>query len=737
MRIFLSVLFLIFGLALLGQPMIPENGHVFTAEEIPQIHITIDPDSLSELYMEENWYSNHEYPAQVVFQANGASDTLSPVGFRFRGNTSRDKLKKSFKVSFNTFIQGQKYFGLEKLNLNAEVNDPAMMRSRLCWELYRALEVPAPRSNHVQVYINGNYYGLYLNTEHIDEEFCDNRFGSQAGNLYKCRYPANLDYMGSNPDNYKTAPWGPRTYELKTNTELDNYSDLAEFIGFLNLESDEDLECGLSKYFNVYSYLKVAAIDVLTGNWDGYIYNQNNFYLYHNPTTDQFEYIPYDTDNTWGIDWLGRNWSNRNLYTWSQTGQPRPLFNRLMDIDSFRDVFSYHIGNLLELHFNTEDHQQYAENLQDFIEEAALTDPYRPLDFDFDNSDFLNALDQAAGNHVDYGIFEFADLREASALNQLENVSIAPIPEFIEENFTVFPEEFSLKVGVDGPECQTATFNYSINGEEQEAIDLQDITEVAQFNLALPLDFEVLSYNVVLISSQGVARELYCEEREVHNLGNTGLVINEVMSSNDAVISDNFGEFDDWAEVYNSSNTPIDLSDYYLTDNFSSPTKWHFPDYTIQPQEFLIIWCDRDLHQGDFHTNFRLSSSGEELAIFKDETSGIGWLDGVSFPVLPTDFSYGRAEDAQYPWILFDNSTPGFSNTGALHVRGAESSAAVIYPNPVKETLFFTSLHHFTIYSLEGRVLQKGEGFSIDVQGLPNGLYLVELDGLIYKFVKV
>ena len=187
-----------------------------------------------------------------------------------------------------------------------------MMRSRLCWELFNDLEVPAPRSNHVEVYINGDYYGLYLNTEHIDEEFCELRFGSQGGNLYKCGFPADLAYLGDDPDDYKVAPWNSRTYDLKTNTEWDDYSDLAEFIGFLNLSSDADLSCELHQYFNVYSYLKVAAIDVLTGNWDGYIYNQNNFYLYHNPLTDQFEYIPYDTDNTWGIDWLGRNWSNRN-----------------------------------------------------------------------------------------------------------------------------------------------------------------------------------------------------------------------------------------------------------------------------------------------------------------------------------------------------------------------------------------------------------------------------------------
>ncbi|HKK38405.1 MAG TPA: CotH kinase family protein, partial [Cryomorphaceae bacterium] len=187
-RLSILGLFVFSFFQVLAQPNLPENGHVYTAEEIPKVHISIDADSLEDLYLEENWYSDHEYPASFVFETSSQIDEISVVGFRFRGNTSRDKIKKSFKVSFNTFVQGQKYFGLEKLNLNAEVNDPAMMRSRLCWELFNNLGVPAPRSNHVEVYVNGDYYGLYLNTEHIDEEFCELRFGSQGGNLYKCSY---------------------------------------------------------------------------------------------------------------------------------------------------------------------------------------------------------------------------------------------------------------------------------------------------------------------------------------------------------------------------------------------------------------------------------------------------------------------------------------------------------------------------------------------------------------------
>jgi len=719
-----------------GQPFFPEDGPVYTADEIPEVHIAIDPDSLNILYLEENWYSDHEYPATFVFESDNQVDEVSPVGFRFRGNTARDKMKKSFKVSFNTFTEGGNYLGLEKLNLNAEVNDPAMLRSRLCWDLYRRHGVPAPRSNHVEVYINDEYYGLYLNTEHIDEEFCELRFGSKGGNLYKCRYPANLDYISNNPDDYKMAPWGDRTYELKTNREADDYSDLAEFIGFLNLASNEELECRLSEYFNVYAYLKVAAIDVLTGNWDGYIYNQNNYYLYHNPTTDQFEYIPYDTDNTWGIDWLDRDWSDRNLYNWSQTGAQRPLFNRLMDISYYRDIFTWYVEDILEHSYFTAEHESQVQSLHAFIEVSALADPYRPLDWSFSNEDFLNALDQGSGGHVDFGVLEFAEIRKSSALNQLESVTISGIPAFVVEDFEHFPQHFEVELHSEGPDLAQLDLIYSIDGVSQETSVLSGSQESYLFDLDLPEEFEILTYNLILTSVQGETHYVYCEDRSIFNDLGPYPVINEVMSANQSTVSDEAGEFDDWVEIYNPGAVSINLEDYYLTDNSTSPTKWHFPDYDLEPGAFLIVWADRDLHQGSMHANFRLDAQGEEVFLFKGEAEGIRYIDGIDIPSLPDDYSYGRETDAELPWVLFWAPTPGQSNSGSLSTSEIYEDELLIHPNPTNRFLYLPEFSNYTIITAPGRKILSGVGRGIDVSSLPSGVYIVKFNGQVARFVK-
>ncbi len=83
------------------------------------------------------------------------------------------------------------------------------------------------------------------------------------GNLYKCTYPADLDYISNNPDDYKFALWGTRHYELKTNEYIDDYSDLSTFISVLNNTPAANLSCALAQKFHVSEYLKIAAIKAL------------------------------------------------------------------------------------------------------------------------------------------------------------------------------------------------------------------------------------------------------------------------------------------------------------------------------------------------------------------------------------------------------------------------------------------------------------------------------------------
>ena len=107
----------------------------------------------------------------------------------------------------------------------------------------------------------------------------------------------------------------------------------------------------------------------------------------------------------------------------------------------------------------------------------------------------------------------------------------------------------------------------------------------------------------------------------------------------------------------------------------------------IDPGEFLIIWCDEDQEQGSLHTNFKLSSGGEYLAIVGPDGSTI--LDSVTFPEQNADISYGRTLEDLSLWD-FMTPTPGAAN-GILSIdRGVNPNKITIhsvFPNPFNSSI--------------------------------------------------
>ena len=88
--------------------------------------------------------------------------------------------------------------------------------------------------------------------------------------------------------------------------------------------------------------LKYFAMNILVGEWDDYWSLMNNYYLYHEPTKDIFHLIPYDYDNTYGIDWFNINWTNANPYNYPKVaGGYRPLAERLMQNAQYRNLYTH------------------------------------------------------------------------------------------------------------------------------------------------------------------------------------------------------------------------------------------------------------------------------------------------------------------------------------------------------------------------------------------------------------
>jgi len=155
-------------------------------------------------------------------------------------------------------------------------------------------------------------------------------------------------------------------------------------------------------------------------------------------------------------------------------------------------------------------------------------------------------------------------------------------------------------------------------------------------------------------------------------LSGQDLVINEFLASNSSVNADpDFGDYADWIELYNRGVETINLGAFFVTDNLADSAKWSFPDgVVLAPGEFLILWADsKDTVLAAYHSNFKLSSRGEEIAVF--DSTGI-LLDSVVFQDQTQNFSFGRQPDGGADWYSFDVPTPGASNTQEVYLQAGD-----------------------------------------------------------------
>jgi len=721
-----------FATSLNAQGLKPAAGVVFDDGALPRIDISLDPDSLEALY-EDPWSDDH-YRASFVFTRGAYRDSVANIGFRCRGNFSRGAAKKNFKVSFNTFEVGRKWNGLEKLNLNGQANDPSVIRAKLASDLIPQLGVEATRANHCEVYINGDFYGLYINVEHIDERFSKAHFGSQQGNMYKCIYPVDLVWQGSDPLNYDYCEW-------TQGGDRPPFSDLVNFIDVLNNSSEEDLPCALEEVINADDYLRQAAIDVMIGNWDGYIYNTNNLYLFHNPISDRFEYVIYDTDNTYGIDWVDRDWGTRDIYEWARTGDDRPLYERLVANPLYRDRFSWYIDRLATSLMADPAYSARTDVLKDRITPAAEADPYRTFDHGFSIDDFHDSYTESLGGHVDYGLKEFVQVRISNALAQLEAYTVSPVLNHVRHNYPVLGQEPVVTVfAEDDAPGMDVWLVYEVDGVA-DSVQMRDdglhgdgLAGDRIYGAVLdPLTIAgEWAFRVHAFDADDQTAKLPCDAVS-WRIDETALplYLNEFMTANNSYMADESGAYSDWLEIYNGSNSPIYLGDKYLSDDARYPSQWRMPDMTLGPGEFAWFWADDREDSGPNHTNFKLDASGGTVGVYASETDRLRPIHVLAYGPQTPDVSSGLLPDGAGELEALVEPTPGWSNvlTG-LELAHAES--LLVFPNPARDRVYLgpNLCTTWVIRGMDGRLWREfpsvlSDGGWLELGGIPTGVYLL------------
>lgn len=216
------------------------------------------------------------------------------VGLRLKGvygSLRTPAGKAAFKIDVNAF-DDHHLRGLKSVTFNNMVQDPSYVHEMLAYAFYRSLGMPAPRTAWMRLVVNGEDWGLYLHVESVDETFLARWYGDPSGRLYEGAYGVDFypGYEGS--------------FEYDEGPEEEDRSDLTAVATILAGPATDRGVAELEEVVDLDQFLENMAIESILLHWDGYT-TANNYRVYHDPTTDRFQIIPWGTDQTFNDLWYG------------------------------------------------------------------------------------------------------------------------------------------------------------------------------------------------------------------------------------------------------------------------------------------------------------------------------------------------------------------------------------------------------------------------------------------------
>ena len=683
------------------------------------------------LYFDDpNWYDtlyegHDENPEDPYFPARFVSHgiEIDRIGARFKGLSTfgfggggffggggeDDDIKKPFRLDFNMYDEEvvedeTTFFGLKKLNLNNGAFDPTMMREKLFMD-FASKYVPTPRSVYTRLYVNDEYYGLYLAMEHIDNTYVESRFGNnEDGNIYKIDKKGPLTYEGPDPADYIN-------YEIKNNDETQDYSDLIELTNILTNTPASQLPGKLEPLLDVEETLySLAMLDVFV-NLDSYIGNARNYFLYDRSDNGQINYLLWDANLAFGNFGFGFDPDEDKaeydvILPDSMSGffgggtTTLTLTKSLMAVESYKRMYLRRVAQILREGFDGESMNIRVQELADLIRYEANNSPnmqtepseFEPgleetVDFVERRATFLNTQLDSYAKKTDLQLNDLMTINQGTITDDhgdydpwVEIYNLGPglvntgnlfltddegVPnkwELPEQNLD--DGEFLL-LWLDGEPSEGGnhvSFSLDPSGGDLHFYRYIGSDYVLVDSISYPaLDADV-SYGrfpdgegVWQLMSEGVTPA----ESNQFGLPPEGLVINEFMANNDESVPGPNNNYPDWIEFYNGGTETADLTGMYLTDDLTD-LKWQFPAGTTIPAGgFLVVWADNSSQSAEY-ANFKLSAQGEAIYIVAQDAETV--VDFIAFSQQFDDVSYGRRPDGASTWNYL-TPTPNESNT--------------------------------------------------------------------------
>lgn len=729
--------------------------------------------SLKNVYLDfpqSNYWTllTNNYDSETLIPATMTYDnmTLDSVGVRFRGNTSYSTItnsdKKSFKIETDFVDDDQELLGYSGLKFNNGHQDATFMREVL-YSNMASKYTPIAKANYIHLYLNNQDWGIYPNVQAIDKTFLSEWFLSNDGARFRATTDntttgggggpggggggggsqwgdgtAALNYLGSDTALYQDY------YTLKSSDISDSWEKLVDACEIIDNATVNNMPTTLAKIDIDKALWFLASENIFTDD-DSYIMKgKMDYMVYYEPETGRTTPIEYDGNSSFVInDATSSAWDPfKNV-----TDANYPLLYKTLSIPEWRQRYLAHYRTILNETFTTANATVIIHQLDSLIADEVASDT-KKLESTADYISGVPALITFVTDRRNFLLSnsEVAQMSptivDAKFYNSSMDEYTVPLPNEVGHILS----EVTSATGVNGVHLYYATGvvgNFTKTDMYDDGMHNDGAASDGVYGATIPgySAGTMVRYYVEAIANNAFLSASYLPVGAEHDifvytvtteLASNGVVINELMASNDTTAVDEAGDYDDWVELYNTNSYSVDLSGFYITDDTSSLTEWEIPAGTvIDAYAYLIIWCDDDETDGTYHSTIKLSASGESVSLVNDT---LGIVDQVFFSAQTTDMGYARLPNGTGPFVI-QNPTFNASNDLAL----GDASLATdyefkVYPNPASNVLHidFSNLNpseSIQIYSMVGALVFESmteAALQIDISNYQTGMYVVK-----------
>lgn len=262
-----------------------KSAAYFKTEKISHLEVTIAPSPGVVKPLAQLMKDPHKYVKASITEG----DTVYPdVGVHLRGGLGSFRAlheKAGLTLNMNKFATNSSFHGMDKWHLANSAQDGSYLSELVCNEMLRAAGVPAPRITHATVSINGQMRGFYVVKEGYDKHFLKQNFKTADGNFYDGGFLRDVDQ---------------NLQLVRTKKDVKDWADLKALVAAAREPDPQKRFERLEKLLDMDMFISGFCIQAILGDWDGYVFNRNNYRVYHDPDRNKIIILPSGLDQEFG-----------------------------------------------------------------------------------------------------------------------------------------------------------------------------------------------------------------------------------------------------------------------------------------------------------------------------------------------------------------------------------------------------------------------------------------------------